>query len=478
MTEINTVELLEKAFPGMDIAILKQISLLATINKYPSGTVLCMEGDPGDTFYLIQDGEILFTKKMDAQETRTLRKGGAGDFFGEMAALLPGSARNATVTAMTDVTTVELDHKTFETAIMENPAMAFAIVRTMIDRMRMNDIHALNDLRKQKEQLEFAYDELRRYEEQRNEFMDTLAHELKTPLTTAKGYIQLIKAGMIDGATFDKAVDKISNSFNRIISLVNDLLFVQEMELLDFGFYRVDVRDVLRDIVRELEGMAAEQKAMIRLDIADDVPTILADYDGLVRAFRHLLDNAIKFSPEGGDIVVAVRHKITHIELDFIDQGVGIPPEFMPRLFKRFERMESYQGYLFGGVGLGLPIVKHIVESHEGMITVQSTPGKGSTFHVRLPLEVGRSTVQIEPAREGEEWVDAEDYVYRDAISTPNTAAEALPQTITSTGTMTKVTLTMMQEKEKTERDSDIFHVPAVETPIVLAADTTTTEIF
>lgn len=407
MSDFDAAEMLHIAFPDVDIDILRDVAQLAKTGEYPAGTVLCREGDKGDTFYIIRDGEIEITKAMANGEERILRNGTAGDFFGEMAALLPETVRSATVTTLTRVQTIELDHTTFQNAIMHNPQMAFTLIRTMMERMQANDAATIRDLSSQKEMLEHAYEELRRQEKQRDQFMDTLAHELRTPLTGAKGYLQLIKAGIVQGALLDDAIGKINFSFNRIISLVNDLLFMQEMELLDFGYYRVDVRQILAELKGELGNVAREQNCSILLDFPEDIPAILGDSDGLTRAFKHLLDNAIKFSPAGGQIIIAVRSKPNYLEIDFMDQGVGIPPEFMPRLFKRFERMETFQGYLFGGVGVGLPIVKHIIDSHEGTISVTSTPGKGSTFHVRLPIDARRSTVELRAARE--EWVDTDD---------------------------------------------------------------------
>jgi signal transduction histidine kinase len=412
MTEIyhaglDTVKLLGEAFPGVEYGILKQIATRATVNTYPGGIVLCAEGEDGDTFYLIASGILQISKRMTDKEDRILRELRTGEYFGEMAALLPNAVRNATVKTLTPVTTIELDHTTFEEAILHNPAMGLALVRTMIDRIRANDAQSLKDLRQQKEALEVAYAELQRQEQKRDEFMDTLAHELRTPLTSAKGYIQLLKAGMLEGRTLEESIGKMNHSFNRVISLVNDLLFVQEMELLDFGVSRVNVREVLEEVVEALEPQAQAQKTPVRLEIPDDMPTILADKDGLNRAFRHLVDNAIKFSPEGGEVLIRGRRNAAFIQLDFIDQGVGIPPEFMPRLFLRFERMEKYKDFLFGGIGLGLPIVKHIIESHEGTITVDSDPGHGSTFHVRLPYDARRKTSEIHTVID--EWIEMPD---------------------------------------------------------------------
>ncbi len=401
---VDPVELLMEVFPDVSRDVLTAIARLADLKTYPGNTILCTEGDVGNTFYLVGSGEVAISKKMSHDEVRILRRGKRGEFFGEMA-LLHDALRSATVTTVSETIVLELDRTTFVAAIQQNPSMVLTLIRTMIDRMRANDAQALADLRAEKEKVEQAYEELQRQEQKRDEFLDTMAHELRTPLTAAKGYIQLVKAGMVQGPTLNMAVDKIDFSFNRIISLINDLLFVQEMDLLDFGYSKVNIPDILSEVLAQIKSWPEAQNAIIHLDIAEDIATPVADHDGLLRAFRHLLDNAIKFSPEGGEIIIHAYNIDDQVNLDFIDHGVGIPPEFMPRLFERFERVETYEEYLFGGLGLGLPIVKHIVESHGGKITVQSERGQGSTFSVRLPIDARRATVKLDRP----EWVDLPD---------------------------------------------------------------------
>lgn len=404
--ELNAVELLTKTFPDVNRDVLVAIAQLAQIKSYPPRTILCNEGETGDTFYLVGAGEVDITKKMGDDEDKLLRKMEPGDFFGEMA-LLHDTVRSATVCTVTETTVLELDRSTFATAIQQNPSMVLTLIRTMIDRMRANDAQALAELHTEKEKVEKAYDELRRQEEKRDEFLDTMAHELRTPLTAAKGYIQLIRAGMLQGPALQMGIDKIDFSFNRIISLVNDLLFVQEMDLLDFGFTKVEIYDVVVEALDQMKHISAEQRAAIRLEVEDNLPSIIADHDGLLRVFVHLLDNAVKFSPEGGEIIVKMRSTSKDVEIHFTDHGIGIPAEFMPRLFERFERVESYKEYLFGGLGLGLPIVKHIVESHGGKIHVESELSKGSTFTVTLPIDARRATITLNVNTN--DWVEVPD---------------------------------------------------------------------
>ncbi len=386
MLEIDRIYLLQKAFPEVDTDTLADIAPLARVETYPTDTVLCYEGDIGDKFYLISEGEIEILKKFTDTEERVMRTSRAGEYFGEMA-LLDDAPRTATVKTTKPTVMLELDRETFESALQKNPRITTMLVKTIINRMRANDARALAELAQQKQELEIAYDELQWQEQRRNEFLNTLAHELRTPLTTTSGYLQLLRAGLLAGDQFDMAIDKIDSSFKKVISLINDLLFVQRQMLVEFALEDVDLLEVLSGVYEELQPKARDKNKSINMLANTPVPIIQADPAGLTRAFKHLLDNAIKFSPDSDEVVVEVALKSNLVTVSFIDYGVGIPQDFMPRLFVEFERIETAGGHLFDGAGLGLPIVKQIIERHGGEIDVKSKVGEGSTFTVKLPLE-------------------------------------------------------------------------------------------
>lgn len=386
MLDIERIYLLQKAFPEVDTETLADIAPLARIQSYPADTILCHEGDIGDRFYLISEGEIEILKKFTEHEERVMRTSQSGEYFGEMA-LLDDAPRTATVKTTQPTVMLELDRATFEAALQKNPRITTMLVKTIINRMRANDARALSELAGQKRELEVAYSELQWQEERRNEFLNTLAHELRTPLTTTSGYMQLLRAGLLSGDQLNMAIDKIDSSFKRVISLINDLLFVQRQVLVEFALEDVDLLEVLSVVYDELEPKAREYNTSINMLANTPVPIIQADPAGLARAFKHLLDNAIKFSPDSNEIVVEVALKSKQVSVSFIDYGVGIPEEFMPRLFTEFERIETAGGHLFDGAGLGLPIVKQIIERHGGEIDVKSKVGEGSSFTIRLPLE-------------------------------------------------------------------------------------------
>ncbi len=385
---VDAVRLLKQAFPGLGDEAAGELAELARIRTYPPGTLLCKEGEHEETFYLIADGEVEITKRFIEDEERLLRRAGPGTFFGEIA-IIQNVPRTASVRTTEETTVLEIDKDVFEQVLRRSPSMALTMVRATIEHLRANDQRAIEELRRRKQELEEAYRVLSEQERLRSEFLTTLAHELRTPLTSAKGFMNLIQLGHMEGAALKMALDKVEAGIDNVISLINDLLFVQEMDTVIAEPTRrpVDVGELIFELVSGEQDRAAEQGLEIATEIEPDLPKIEADPDGLRRAFGALLDNAIKFSPDGGVLRITIHNLGDELEISFADPGVGIPAEFMDRLFKRFERLEQIGDHLFGGVGLGLPIAKHLIEKHGGTITVQSELGKGSTFTVRLPVE-------------------------------------------------------------------------------------------
>src|SRR5258708_28153097 len=203
--------------------------------------------------------------------------------------------------------------------------------------------------------------------------------------------MQLIRSGSLNGPALQVGLEKVCSGMKQIVSLINDLLFVQEMELIKPAMRAVNVADVLVTIAHEAQERAAVNHLTILIDAPDALPTIEADPDGLLRALRALLDNAIKFSPGGGEIHVNATASDNVLEIAVADPGIGIEPDFMPRIFDRYQREEKRGNYLFGGIGLGLAIAIHLIESFGGSIDVQSAVGEGSVFTVRLPILTERT---------------------------------------------------------------------------------------
>lgn len=202
----------------------------------------------------------------------------------------------------------------------------------------------------------------------------------------ANGYLHAVRTGMVEGERLASALDTIWRNLQEVTTLTNDLLFLQEMELILPEFRPLDPSAVIKAAIEQEKPQAKQIGVQIHLEADPELPKILGDPKSLQRALAAILDNAIKFSPDGGDVDVRVHLEGNILEIVIQDHGVGIPPEAMPRIFQRFFHLDVICGRVFRGIGLGLAVARQVIEQHRGAIEVQSQLEKGSTFTVRLQV--------------------------------------------------------------------------------------------
>jgi len=229
---------------------------------------------------------------------------------------------------------------------------------------------------------------LRQLDEMKNEFVSNVSHELRTPLSAIKSYVEAIldQVDPSDYQTQREFLTVINNETDRLAALINDLL---EISRIESGKFEIALRPtLLSDIIEIILGNIEPRSSthQIIVDIPLGLPDLLVDKDKMVQAFLNLLDNAIKFSPDGGKVSIKARVKGKKMECSISDQGIGISERNISHIFEKFYRVDNSDAYEIPGTGLGLPIVKHIIESQGGRISVKSRLGKGSTFTVLLPL--------------------------------------------------------------------------------------------
>ena len=376
-------QVIQQAFPGISESEAEALVQTGKICAYPANMVLCQENALEDIFYILLDGEVQVTKSIDASEVRVLKHLKPGDFFGEMA-LINNAPRAATVITTEPSKVLEIQRGAFHTLLEHSASVSLAMVREVSRRLRENDQMAIEDLRLKARELADAYQQLAEMEYARREFLTTIAHELRTPLTAASGFLQLINLGMVHGDTFGVALETVSRNLQEIISLVNALLFLQEMDLILLEFQPTDIGAVVVSAVEQYRSLAKRNQVGINLSLPPDLPLVRADAKSLEKAITAILDNAIKFSPDGGEVRVEAITEAEQVLVAIRDHGIGIPEEALPHIFKRYYRVEDPRGRLFRGLGLGLSIAKQVVDQHGGTIEVQSEVGKGSTFTIRL----------------------------------------------------------------------------------------------
>ena len=239
---------------------------------------------------------------------------------------------------------------------------------------------------------------LQKNAEFRREFIADISHELKTPIFAAQGYIHTL----LDGAVDDKSVrlkflKRAAKSLNALDKLVHDLLTLNQMESgeIKFNFEKFDLREMIHEVIEDMEHKASKRQVLIRF-FYDKEKTFIthADKDKIFRVCQNLISNAIKYNNDGGEVEVHLKPHKNHITVEVKDNGKGIPPEDIKRIFERFYRVEKSRSREMGGTGLGLAIVKHILEGHKTKISVSSTVGKGSIFSFELPLD--KAAVEIQ----------------------------------------------------------------------------------
>lgn len=231
--------------------------------------------------------------------------------------------------------------------------------------------------------------EIKRLERVRKDFVANVSHELRTPLTSIKGYIEALLDGAKDDPErcleFLRILQKHADRLNNIIS---DLLTLSQIESGQYIWKRepVKVADVVERAMAVLRPLAQKKQHQISVEIPEGLPAVIGDGEKLAQVMINLLDNAIKYTPDSGRIVIEAKPSADKIRISVADTGIGIPGKDLSRIFERFYRVDRARSRELGGTGLGLSIVKHIVEAHGGKVSVESEPGKGSRFTVSLPF--------------------------------------------------------------------------------------------
>jgi len=232
---------------------------------------------------------------------------------------------------------------------------------------------------------------IRKLERLKTEFVSTVSHELRTPLTSIKGFISTLLGDTeeeFDLETRMEFYQIIDEECDRLTRLISDLLTISRIEAgrsLDLKIAPLELPALLNKTINTIRSSTDIHE--FALDIASEIPIIHADRDKVDQVVTNLLSNAVKYSPNGGIITVGATASDNEVTVSVSDQGIGIPDDQLDKVFDRFHRVDSSDARQAEGVGLGLFLVKHLVEAHGGRIWVESVYSKGSTFSFKLPLQ-------------------------------------------------------------------------------------------
>jgi PAS domain S-box-containing protein len=272
-----------------------------------------------------------------------------------------------------------------------------AIVRDITQRKRYEEMlkqsrdayfNMLQDLEKAHEELKFAYDELREIDRIKTDIISNVSHELKTPLTVARGFMELAM-GEVNGS-IKEYLKFAAEALERQNHIIDDLVKVAEIHRgeVSLNLEVTDIESIIREVVERKEEMASRHGVMIHVELENRLSPVKVDVMGIKHVLNNLIDNAIKFNRTGGE----VRIKTSALSAGFIvvcveDTGIGIEKHHLEKIFEPLFQVDSSTTRRYPGTGMGLALAKRMVELHGGTIWAESEPGKGSKFCFTLPVE-------------------------------------------------------------------------------------------
>ncbi len=222
----------------------------------------------------------------------------------------------------------------------------------------------------------------------KSEFVQNVSHELRTPLAIVRGYAELLSSGELGELQPDQQApaDIIARRARMLSNLMDDLTAILEVETQGAKLEPVDLAELVHALLADFQVAAAKSELTLAAEVAPDLPLVSSDPNHLRRVLDNLFSNAFKFTPAGGRVTVRLWRDSPNVVLKVTDTGVGIPRDKLDHVFERFYQVDGSMTRRYGGVGLGLALVKEIVEAHGGHVAVESEVGQGSTFTVILPV--------------------------------------------------------------------------------------------
>jgi signal transduction histidine kinase len=324
---------------------------------------------------------------------------GPGDFVGEMA-LIQNAPRAATVRTITPCTVLQMGKRDFETTLSRSTSLALSIIRTTLNRMRANDQMDIQNLQRTNKVL-------RQLDRNKLEFIQVAAHELRTPLTVLLGYVDVLKVlpGVQGDASLTQILEGMDRGADRMQEIINTMLDVTRIDsdALKLVPVPVPIKNVVNDTVRDPSRHAKSRNIAIVIEHAPDSPNINADPTLVQKALYHLIVNAIKYTPDGGQITVRTKPVTLEkgrpgVEISVEDTGIGLDPQHKELIFEKFYQVgsvalhsSSKTAFKGGGPGLGLAITRGVARAHGGKVWVESdgydeTNFPGCIFHLQLPV--------------------------------------------------------------------------------------------
>ncbi|THB67926.1 MAG: histidine kinase [Spirochaetaceae bacterium] len=366
---------------------LKNFAEHCKVEQYLEGTVVFAENDRAERFYVVMSGEVEVWKDYYSDSSDKLGVHRQGHLFGEMG-LVDDLPRSATVVAVTDTKLVYVKREDFLHLVDMCPALSLAIIRSLSSMMRTSNETYVNNLRMRNLELVHTNHELQRAQQQllRKERLSTLGklsslilHDIRNPLSIVKGYTELIYMNADDAAKVRTNCKVVLSEIQRIHAIANELLDYSRGEI-RVELSVVEADELFARLEHSLANLFREQGKELVLENFVQRP-VLIDIERMQRVWHNLAENARKAMDAGDTLRVHAWNDAHYFYCEFIDTGVGMDEATQGMIFDPFFSKSAK-----GGTGLGMVIVKSVVEAHGGTVTVQSEESKGTTVRIAIPL--------------------------------------------------------------------------------------------
>jgi len=357
--------------------------------SYQKGEIIFKEGSPADKFYIVLEGAVEVWKDYNDLLKDLLAVHGRGHLFGEMA-LIDELPRSATLVAKEFSRLAYIDQPDFQQIFQENPAISRSIMRSVSSMVRRSNSLFVEGLRKRNLELEAANKELHEAQEELlrierlsnlGKFASLILHDIRNPISVLRTLAEMILLESGSGELVEKNAHRIIYQADQMNNLVSELLDYSRGDI-RLNMAIVDIKEFFNRLVKAIADSFKARNIDINTEIAFSGPVIMDDHR-MFRVFLNLADNARKAMLKGGIFAIKAERREQCLAIEVSDNGVGMPPGIQEKIFEPFfSHADS------GGTGLGMSIVKSIVEAHQGSLRVRSEQYKGTVFTITLPLLV------------------------------------------------------------------------------------------
>lgn len=374
----------------------ESLAKLMTEQSYAPGEIIFKEGDAGDAMYIIWSGRVAVVKG-DFEAPAILGYRGAGEIIGEMA-LLEDQPRFASVVALDNLRLLKVSRENFEQFLTSNPAIRMSILEVLSRRLRAADEARTNvslaekQLTRKVSELQTEKQQLLELQRLRQETVDLIIHDLRNPLGLISGAINLLEMTLPENIlqANQDIIELANTNCAHMKRLVDSLLDVAQMESgeVRLSLAAINLPNLAQKTVDRMVALLQKKRDLaIQTSIPAELPAVVADEEKIDRVLANLIDNAVKHTPDEGEIVITAELKGTQVLISVVDSGPSIPPEDREHIFQRFA--QAPRGKAKRGFGLGLAFCRLAVEAHGGRIWVEPGEGGiGNQFIFSLPLAV------------------------------------------------------------------------------------------